>query len=606
VEKIPTPRATLDEVGKRLSRSLAVSELSELGARGERLLAVLTVEERWALGHGLIRFRVDRPVIVEIAAPAGSALFWLRDQGFAETDLTLVNQDSRFVVYRKTFSAGWVGLGVNGLDTSPVAHYAVFVRPARAGEALAIHDLSPERLRLVPSAERVSAYVDLDRPFRALPPDFFGTTVIQTLGGERTSCVLLSGRAWKTHAPSGPLPDQVAIAFGGDAATSLSWTWRTSPEIRETFLRLAPCVDGRIEPESARHTLTLRGESEEIFCDGLLNDPTIRRHHVVAQGLKPETTYVYSAGDGRASGWTPWRTVRTGPVRSAGFGFLYMGDAQCGLEGWGQLLRMARAHHPDAAFLLMAGDLVDRGNERTNWDHFFLRARDVFDALPMMPAAGNHEYLDGGPRLFRGFFELPQNGPPGIASDLVYAFEYGDAFFAILDSELALSDPGAARVQAAWLDARLANTPASWKFVMFHHPVYASHESRQQPALREAWVPVFDKHHVDIVFQGHDHAYLRTYPLRGGQRVQSARDGTTYVVSVSGNKFYGQNHRPYAETRLANTSTYQTIDIRSGRLSYRAFDATSREVDGFEIEKSVATARRISKEKLTYQAPLVR
>ena len=27
-------------------------------------------------------------------------------------------------------------------------------------------------------------------------------------------------------------------------------------------------------------------------------------------------------------------------------------------------------------------------------------------------------------------------------------------------------------------------------------------------------MPIFDKHHVDLVLQGHDHAYLRTYPLR--------------------------------------------------------------------------------------------
>ncbi len=58
---------------------------------------------------------------------------------------------------------------------------------------------------------------------------------------------------------------------------------------------------------------------------------------------------------------------------------------------------------------------------------------------------------------------------------------------------------------------------------MFHHPVYPSHPWRDTPALREHWVPIFDKHHVDLVLQGHDHAYLRTYPLRGHRRVDSAR-----------------------------------------------------------------------------------
>ena len=137
---------------------------------------------------------------------------------------------------------------------------------------------------------------------------------------------------------------------------------------------------------------------------------------------------------GRPEDWGPWRTVKTGPDRSRGARFLYLGDAQTGLESWGRLLKAAYRRHPDIDFILLAGDLVDRGNERTNWDHFFLRAAGVFDRVPLMPCVGNHEYLDMGPRLYRAFFELPRNGPTGIDPDLVYHFECGDACFAVLDS----------------------------------------------------------------------------------------------------------------------------------------------------------------------------
>lgn len=61
-----------------------------------------------------------------------------------------------------------------------------------------------------------------------------------------------------------------------------------------------------------------------------------------------------------------------------------------------------------------------------------------------MPCVGNHEYLDAGPRLYRAFFDLPHNGPSGIAPGLVYHFETGDACFAVLDSTLAVYDPDAA------------------------------------------------------------------------------------------------------------------------------------------------------------------
>ena len=133
--------------------------------------------------------------------------------------------------------------------------------------------------------------------------------------------------------------------------------------------------------------------------------------------------------------------MKTAPGRARPVRFLYLGDAQTGLERWGRLLETAARRHPDLDFVVLAGDLVDRGNERTNWDHFFLRAAPVFDRLPVMPCAGNHEYLDVGPRLYRAFFELPHNGPPGIDPDLVYSFEVGDACFAVLDSTLAVWDP---------------------------------------------------------------------------------------------------------------------------------------------------------------------
>src|SRR5262249_8195630 len=179
------------------------------------------------------------------------------------------------------------------------------------------------------------------------------------------------------------------------------------------------------------------------------------------------------------------------------------------------------------------------------------------------------------------------NGPAGIDPNLVYSFEYAGAFVAVLDSTSASVDPESARKQAEWLDKALGRTRATWKLVMFHHPIYASHPKRESPALGAAWVPVLDRHGVDLVLQGHDHAYLRTHPLRGGRRVATADQGTTYVVSVSGTKYYDQRTRAETAVGYTGLSTYQTSDIEvpENRLTYRAWDVEGREVDRLTIDK---------------------
>lgn len=599
VARLPATRATLHSIGVRLSRSHSEHELGIIAARGELVLRQLDRGERQALAYGYLRFRVHTAVAVDVAVPSRSVPFWIADQGFTATSLRLTNCDADWIVYRKTFDAGIVGLGVNGLDRTPIAHYVVFVRPLAGGKtdlAESFVTLDTERSpawRLARACPGVSAVHDGYKPFQTLPTDLDGCVLIQPAHAARHSTLLATGRVWKTHVVANEAPDQVAIAFGSDPAHELVWTWRTSATVASTAIRVArlpkEVKDRTANPDETPGELVrvVRGRSTLIEVANLLNDPVIRRHRVAVAGLEPDTVYRYSLGDGSVHRWGPWRTVKTAPDTARGVRFLYLGDAQTGLEGWGRLLKAAYRRHPETDFLVLAGDLVDRGNERTNWDHFFLRADGVFDRVPLMPCVGNHEYLDMGPRLYRAFFELPGNGPPGIDPGLVYHFECGDTCFAVLDSTMAVCDPVEARRQANWLDTTLRNSKAAWKIVVFHHPVYPSHPWRDTPALREHWVPVFDKHHVALVLQGHDHAYLRTYPMRGHRRVASPGEGTTYVIAVSGDKFVDQADRDYIEVGKSGLSTYQTIEVDapSNRLTYRAWTENGKLIDEMLMEK---------------------
>jgi hypothetical protein len=599
-EQLPTTQETLQAVGRRLSRSWSERDLTAIASRADLALRVLNAREKAALARGYLRFKVALPAVVDVAVPAGSIPFWIGRRGFRRTDIALENADTQWILFRRPFKPGWIGLGVNGLDRTPVAHYAVFVRPSNPRDRaigqgwVTLDQRQAARWQISLACPGASAARDSRRPFGIMPPELVGAVLLRASHSQRHSALLAAGRVWKTRVASSPRPDQVAVAFGSDAARELVWTWRTSPEIKATALRIARALPAGHQQlaagtagASGGDVRIVTGESTSVAVPDLLNDPIVRRHRVWVDHLEPDTLYRYSLGDGTREGWGQWQTVKTGPDRSHTTRFLYLGDAQTGLASWGRLLNAALARHPAVHFIIIAGDLVDRGNERTNWDHFFLRARGVFDRCPLMPCSGNHEYLDRGPRLYRAVFELPRNGPRGIGSDLVYHFDCGDAFFAVMDSTLATCDPDAARRQADWLDVTLQKSRATWKFVVFHHPVYPSHPWRDTPALREHWVPILDKHHVDFVLQGHDHAYQRTYPLRDHHRVAGPGEGTIYLIAVSGDKFVECATRPYAEVRRSGVSTYQTFDIdpQSNRLTFRAWTQDGTIIDELCIDK---------------------
>ena len=134
----------------------------------------------------------------------------------------------------------------------------------------------------------------------------------------------------------------------------------------------------------------------------------------------------------------------------------------------------------------------------------------------------------------------------------------------------------------------LRNNPNRWTVVSHHHPVYSAAPGRDNAELRQAWQPVYDKYKVDLVLQGHDHAYLRT-ELRSYVNVPTgaaARSpaGTMYVVSVSGPKMYSKGVASGVR-RAHNTQLYQVITVNGDELKYQAKTATGELYDGFTLKK---------------------
>ncbi len=65
------------------------------------------------------------------------------------------------------------------------------------------------------------------------------------------------------------------------------------------------------------------------------------------------------------------------------------------------------------------------------------------------------------------------------------------------------------------LKTSFTDSNIDWTIVMFHKPLYTS-KSEHPPELefRSIYHPIFDEYGVDLVLQGHNHIYERTYLIK--------------------------------------------------------------------------------------------
>ncbi len=255
------------------------------------------------------------------------------------------------------------------------------------------------------------------------------------------------------------------------------------------------------------------------------DDSQVRVHRVRITGLKRERHYGYRVRCGKELREADFFTA---PAGSRSIRFAIFGDSRFWKDYWQTtgLPQHLLSRKPE--FTLHMGDLVGSGLKYKDWPPHFARFASVSSRVPMFPARGNHEGSTSKPEKdwFARYHELPGGEPYS-------SFDWGNSHFCIV-SYTHVSKC------ASFLDADLGATKKKWKFVAFHYPVYCTgYESttdKRKVSGNRKLEAVFDKHGVDMVFNGHTHIYERSFPIRGGKR--DDRNGTVYLVqggAVGGN-----------------------------------------------------------------------
>jgi len=363
-------------------------------------------------------------------------------------------------------------------------------------------------------------------------------------------------------------PEQIILTWTGDPDSSqtISWLMPGGSPAQVQYIE-ANVFNGSFN--SAR----------QVNITGIAFDSIYYRYTATITGLTPDTEYIYRVG--REGCWSDNLSFTTA-TNTGKFSFLYMGDVQSGYAEWGSMLNSVYQAYPHIKFSLLGGDLTSYSNNENEWGQFLDAAANIFSRIPLMPTMGNH---DGA--MYLKFFALPPNGPPNLQSEF-YSFDYGNAHFVILNS-----NKNTNLTAKQWLQQDLQASSKTWKFAVFHHPAYQAYPDNKgiDQSIRDNWVPILEQNGVDMVFVGHQHEYMRTYPIYQNKVQTGPADyGIVYVMGNAGTKVYAPGPGFDYIAKEVSCSNYQLINIDGNVLTLISKKADGELIDSYTIKKSSGSA----------------
>lgn len=365
----------------------------------------------------------------------------------------------------------------------------------------------------------------------------------------------------------------------------------------------------------------------------------------IVKDLKENTKYYYQVFQNGK--WQDAESYTTKSFNS--FSFLYVGDPQIGASknqtsteqekmvsagnevsssaadnlaarndgyNWNNILNDAIKDHGDVSFIVSAGDQVNAGKNEREYAAYL--GADALASLPVATTIGNHDSVSNQYTLHfnnpNAFSDTDANyiqGKTEAGTD--YYYRYGNTLFMVLDT----NNYNCATHENVMKKAISENKDAKWRIVVFHQDIYGSgydHSDSDGMVLRTQLTPLMDKYDVDVVLQGHDHTYSRTYQLQGDGKSHTAygKDvdmkatdyitqnncyqivedtasgevvnpkGTVYLEanSATGSKFYNliATQQDYISERSQTwTPSYSVVSVTDDKFTVTTYDTTTRQ-----------------------------
>lgn len=354
------------------------------------------------------------------------------------------------------------------------------------------------------------------------------------------------------HAAAGTgAPKKVRLGLGGnvvagtasyaDPSKTFAAIWQTDDATTATQIKWGESMGA----------LTNTGNGVSYLVEAEFGSPSAdgnRFHEAHVCGLQPGRTYYYQVGGGAAGQekWSAIFSVTTAPASTATDPVLIgvSGDTRDAagsskLPVWQAIT--GRLKNAGAHVALFSGDFVLAGADQLLWDIWTTAAEGAASSVLLAMTPGNH---DNETLSYYAHALMP--GAVGKNYERYSSFDYGPVHVVAIDDLVGIVDPsidgsGYKAEVTAWLEADLTKAEANrasvpWIVTFHHHPFFSSttqtDRAPQRKNVRDALQAIYDKHHVDMDFAGHDHFFERSKPMVGDTPVTSG--GTVYVISAGG------------------------------------------------------------------------
>ena len=244
-----------------------------------------------------------------------------------------------------------------------------------------------------------------------------------------------------------------------------------------------------------------------------------------------------------------------------------------------------------ADFVLHTGNLTHSGLNADADVELFKPFEEVFKNLPLLVALGPNEYgPDKKDRESKDFvrtnYTRYHDMPWSNATPKYYYFDTANARFIVLDTNIVegavwAPEMGADSAQTQWLKTTLAQAGDKWKIVLMNAPAYSTGLGGSSQEVYDNWVKIFEDYRVNLVLQGGDANYERTFPLRAEE---THPRGVTYVTVGTSAETPGKRASNEKYTaRFVSTRHYAVGKIVDRKLTLTVYSDTGKQLDKLEM-----------------------